>query len=172
MLWRRDRLSALAVLAIPGVCLAIMLRQELFFARFALPLLPPLALLGGVGISGLADWAGRRPGPAVSVAMTLIVLALVLVPATLATVRHDQLASTTDTRILAQRWLEDRAGGARVVTEVYGLPISWTGTVPPHDYRLQRVASLVDPAGVRRLACDGVRYFVQASLTSEREERL
>ncbi len=49
------------------------------------------------------------------------------------------------------------------------MALSWTGTVPPHDYRLQRVASLVDPAGVRRLACDGVRYFVQASLTSERE---
>src|SRR5439155_1181070 len=58
---------------------------------------------------------------------------------------------------------------ARVVTEVYGLPISWTGAAPPRGYRLQRVASLVDPSAVRRLACDRVRYFVQASLTSERE---
>jgi 4-amino-4-deoxy-L-arabinose transferase-like glycosyltransferase len=169
VLWRRDRLAALGVLAVPAACLTIMLRQELFFARFALPLLPLLALLAGVGIGALAEAAGRRLKPVASAALTLVVLALVLLPSTLATVRHDQLATTTDTRILAQRWLEEQAGGARVVTEVYGLPISWTGSVAPPGYRLQRTASLADPAAIRRLACDGVRYFVQASLTSERE---
>jgi hypothetical protein len=56
-----------------------------------------------------------------------------------------------------------------VATEVYGLPISWTGSPPTRGYQLRRLAALVDPAGVRRQACDGVRYFLVASLTSERE---
>ena len=65
-LGRRDWLALAAVISVPVACLSIMLRQELFFARFALPLLPPLAILAGLGIGALAEAiqpavADRRP---------------------------------------------------------------------------------------------------------------
>jgi hypothetical protein len=168
-LWWRNRLALVALLATLAACLAIMLRQQLFFARFVLPLLPALALLAGLGASALAGLAVRRLGSVGGTVLAAGGLALILLPAVLVTVRHDQLATTTDTRVLAQRWLESRASGTRVATEVYGLPISWTGAAPSRGYQLRRVSALVDPDGVRRLACDGVRYFLMASLTSERE---
>jgi len=168
-LGRRDQFLLAGLLSVPVACLAIMLRQELFFARFALPLLPPVAILGGLGVGGLAEVASRRLGEGKGKALALGVLLIALVPGGRFTLRHDQLATTTDTRLLAQGWLERRAGGAKVATEVYGLPLNWSGGTGVRGYRLQRVAALVDPASVKRLACDGTRYFVTASLTSERE---
>ena len=168
----RGRGALVAVLAVPLLCLAVMLRQELFFARFALPLLPPLAMLAGVGVVGLTRlgvsgvWA-RSIG--VETVVLLVVLGVVVLPEALTTVRHNQLATTTDTRVLARRWLRQRGDGARVVTEVYGQPIAWAGSEAVRGFRLQRVASFVDPTLVMRLACDDYRYFLMVSLTAERE---
>jgi hypothetical protein len=168
---RRSWRPLLAELAVPVACLAVMLRQELFFARFALPLLSSLALLAGLGVTVTVRLALRRPRVRMALVASLatVLLAGVLLPEILLTVRHDQLATTTDTRVLARRWLQQRGDGARVATELYGQPLLWDGSVAPRGFRLQRVASLVDPAVVGRLACDGTRYFLVASVTSERE---
>jgi hypothetical protein len=161
----------LAQVAVPLTCLAVMLRQELFFARFALPLLPSLAILAGVGVASLAGLVVRtaRLQIVAVAAVTSIVLIVVLIPESVLTVRHNQLATTTDTRVLARRWLRQRGDGVRVATENYGQPIPWAGNEAPRGYRLQRVGTFVDPVVVGRLACDGTRYFLVASLTSERE---
>jgi len=171
----RGRGALAAVLAVPLLCLAVMLRQELYFARFALPLLPSLAMLAGIGVAGLIGF-GVSGAPARSirvmameVAVVLAVLGVVLLPEALTTVRHNQLATTTDTRLLARRWLRQRGDGARVATEIYGQPLAWTGSEALRGFRLQRHPSFVDPGLVTRLACEGTRYFLVASLTSERE---
>jgi len=172
--WRSWRVLA-AVLAVPLLCLAVMLRQELFFARFALPLLPPLAMLAGIGVVGLTRlgvagaWARSIGVRAVETVVILTVLAVVLLPEALTTIRHNQLATTTDTRTLARRWLRQRGDGARVASEVYGQPLVWAGSEAVRGFRLQRVTSFVDPSVVTRLACDGNRYFLMVSLTAERE---
>jgi 4-amino-4-deoxy-L-arabinose transferase-like glycosyltransferase len=168
-LWRRDRLALTAVLSVPAAYLGIMLQQALFFARFALPLLPPLAVLAGLGVGALTEALGQRVGTRRAPALGAAMLAVVLLPAAWTTLQIDRLATTTDTRILAQRWLDEHAEGSRAVTEVYGQPITWTGGAGSRGYRLQRTAALVEATTIRRLACDGVRYFVVASLTSERE---
>jgi hypothetical protein len=167
----RARLVLLATAIVPIGCLAVMLRQELFFARFALPLLPSLAVLAGIGTVMLARWAARPVGarPAVLAALALAVLAGQLMPEIVTTVRHNLLATTTDTRVLARRWLRQRLDGARVVTEVYGQPIAWEGNESPRGYRLLRVPNLAEVSTVRRLVCDGNRFFIVASLTAERE---
>ena len=74
--------------------------------------------------------------------MLLVVLGVVLLPEALTTVRHNQLATTTDTRVLARRWLRQRGDGARVATEVYGQPLAWTGSEALRGFRLQRVCEL------------------------------
>jgi hypothetical protein len=101
--------------------------------------------------------------------MASAILGVVLLPEAMTTVRHNQLATTTDTRVLARRWLQQRGDGARVAAELYGQPIVWEGSAAPRGYRLQRVSSFSDPSTVGRLACEGTRYFLVASLTNERE---
>jgi len=157
--------AALAVLlAAPLLYLAVMLRSELFFARFAIPLLPFLAVLAGLGVG----WLARLPPRSVMRgALVAGVLAVALAPQVAAVLRHDALATTPDTRVLADEWLAAHAGGTVAAAEVYGLPLAWAGR-SPRPYRLQRVGSFAEPATVRRLACDGARYLLVASLTSER----
>jgi hypothetical protein len=168
---RRSKEALAAELAVLALCLGVMLRQELFFARFALPLLPSLALLAGAGVVGLVRLAVRGPRvrPSLVGGLAAAVLVIVLVPELLTTIRHDQLATTTDTRVLARRWLTQRGDGARVATELYGQPLLWTGSILPRGFKLVRVGSFVEPSTVNRLACDGSRLFLVASLTSERE---
>jgi hypothetical protein len=177
-LGRRSKEVLAAEVAVLALCLGVMLRQELFFARFALPLLPSLALLAGAGVIGLVRLtvpASRLAVPASRLQPSLVgglaaaVLAVVLLPEILTTIRHDQLATTTDTRVLARRWLTQRGDGARVATELYGQPLLWAGSILPRGFKLQRVGSFVEPSTVNRLACDGNRLFLVASLTSERE---
>jgi hypothetical protein len=162
---------AVAGVIVPLGCLAVMLRQELFFARFALPLLSSLAILAGIGTVALARLGVVRSAaqPAWVAALTLAVLAVQLLPEVATTVRHDQLATMTDTRVLARRWLRQRLDGARVVTEVYGQPIAWAGNEQPRGYRLQRVPNFAETSTISRLVCDGNRFFIVASLTAERE---
>jgi len=171
VLAQRSPWMLLAQLAVPLVCLAVMLRQELFFGRFALPLLPSLALLGGVGVVALARIGahGSRSPVVAAAALSLVVLLSALVPAIMTTARHNQLATTPDTRLLALQWLRERPDSPRVATETYGQPIVWEGSQAPRGYRLQRIGSFVDPATVSRLACDDTRYFLVANLTAERE---
>jgi hypothetical protein len=169
----RNRWALVAEAIVPVVCLGVMLRQELFFARFALPLLPSLAILAGLGVVAVVRLAlrdpRRQPRVAVLAGLAAIVIAGVLLPEMLVTVRHNQLATTTDTRVLARRWLNQRGDGARVATELYGQPLLWAGSVSPRGFRMQRVGTFVDPNTVTKLACDGTRLFLVASLTSERE---
>jgi hypothetical protein len=169
----RNRWALVGELAVLAVCLGVMLRQELFFARFALPLLPSLAILAGLGVTAVVGLARRGPRPqpraAVLVGLAAIVTGGVLLPESLTSIRHNQLASTTDTRVLARRWLQQRGDGSRVATELYGQPLLWAGSIAPRGFRLQRVGSFVDPNTVTKLACDGTRLFLVASLTSERE---
>jgi 4-amino-4-deoxy-L-arabinose transferase-like glycosyltransferase len=167
----RSREALVAELSVLALCLGVMLRQELFFARFALPLLSWLALLAGPGVMGAVRLAvhGRQVRPALMGGLAAVVLAVALLPEIVTTVRHDQLATTTDTRVLARRWLTQRGDGARVATELYGQPLLWAGSVLPRGFRLQRVGSFVEPTTVSRLACDGTRLFLVSSLTSERE---
>jgi hypothetical protein len=93
-----------------------------------------------------------------------------VLPEALTTIRHNQLATTTDTRVLARRWLRQRGDDARVATEVYGQSLAWAGSEAVRGFRLQRVTSFADASLVTRLACDGTRVFLVASLTAEREQ--
>ena len=78
----RRPLVLVATVAVPIVCLAVMLRQELFFARFALPLLPPLAMLAGVGTIALARFGVLQSGtkPVWVAILAALVLVVQLLP--------------------------------------------------------------------------------------------
>jgi hypothetical protein len=164
-LLRTDPWRSAALLACPVVYLALMVRNELFFARFVLPLLPFVALFGAVGVAWLASLvaAGWRRWLAIGLA-----LAAIGVPSGLDVARHDRLATTPDTRVLAQAWARERAGDALVAAQLYSLPIGWAGERARRP-RLRRFQSLADSADLRRLACDGARYVMIASFTAERE---
>ncbi len=101
---RTPRRAAL-VGAVPLLYLAGMLSKDLFYYRFALPLLPFLAL----SAAPAWVWSMRRlPGSdRAQAAVLVIVVSLASAQPALSLLRHDWLAARDDTWIQAVDWLED-----------------------------------------------------------------
>ncbi len=105
---RRDIPPAakLSVLLFPLAFYALIGNSQLAFQRYALPLLPTVALLAALGTHGAAQWAGRRSPSehAGTVRRLVVALALALALPNAATVlRHDLLLREPDTRSVLRR---------------------------------------------------------------------
>lgn len=108
-------------------------------ARYLTPLLPVLLLLeAGLLADACRRLAGRRAGVALAVATALVAFQPLL-----AILGHNRIASRTDTRVMATRWLDENLPpGSRIafagsVLMPYGQP------QPPRDARV--VAHGLDP---------------------------
>ena len=100
--WRRDRVPLAILLATPVLYLIFMFPQRLFFARFAIPLLPYLAVLAGYGIRGLP---ACLPGAAQNRLVLLLLAAAAAQPLAMS-IQSDLLLGRQDTRSLAAAWIE------------------------------------------------------------------
>ena len=120
-LWlaRRDR-ARLVLLAFPVLLYVGLLTRTNGFARYAIPLVPFLALAAGDLLDSgarLVSSRWRLPGKAVAGALALM-LALVAVPSLLNDVRFDVYAGGPDTRQAATAWIEANIpAGASIVED-------------------------------------------------------
>ena len=111
-LWRRGR-ADLALLAFLATAYLLIGFSHEVFIRYVLLLLPALCLLAG----GLARVAGGSRSRSAAIAA---VAGILLVPSLAASVASDRLLATTDTRVLAARWLEANApAGSEVMIDSY-----------------------------------------------------
>ncbi len=128
--------TALFLLACPALYLAGMLTKELFFWRFALPLLPFLALLAAVAWTDVARRVAalivRAPaGPVASAVVAALLLALGSAEPAAKLARHDQLLTRDSTWMQARAWLLDNLPqGAWLLVEGY------PPRFPPGRFRL------------------------------------
>ncbi len=160
--WHRWR-AALLLGGFPAAYLLFMATKALFFVRFALPLLPFLALFAAFGLWTLVRWL--VPDRARGTALALAGLVALAQP-TLAVVQHNLLISREDTRVLASRWaLEHLVGQGLVATDKLALPPpgeSWPADVPFED---QDRVFRYDVASYRQRQ---YRYLVTSSFTLDR----
>jgi hypothetical protein len=167
LLWRRPTLG-LVLLAVPLLYLAVMLRQQLFFARFALPLVPFACLLAGYGLHSI--WPGSRPRWPRAAPLAAASLAAVLWPMALSA-RHDLLASQTDTRVEAWRWaVANLPAGSSIAAQIYALPIGETGDELQNMRTVKSFGGLTDSGSFREITCGGYRYVLTASFQHDRQQ--
>ena len=117
LLFQRPRVCLL-LLSFPASYLAFFLsRSDLFFARFAIPVLPFICILAAYGV--LCLLRSIRPGTVKAV--VFIVAALLLVfPPLLLDIRHNTLLRAEDTRLLLGRWVENNIPpGSKIAVEGY-----------------------------------------------------
>lgn len=143
---------------------AVVAASPVMLARYMTPLLPALALLEGSAIAALVDalakrsaranaWLGDREGrrTAVALALTAALMAASLASA----IAHERLASREDTRVAAQRWLEQNAPARSRVLVVGTVFFPWGAPqVPP-----PLVQAPLPPPGVG-LAQAGIDFVV------------
>jgi hypothetical protein len=168
---KRRPTVGLVLIAFPLAYFVFMLRSQLFFVRFALPVVPFLCLLAGAAVVRLGEMAAQR-GRAIG-ALTMAVLTIAAVAQTTAdTVRHNVLIAREDTRALASEWaVANVPPGAKLQVEEYTIrdrrPRAYGGPVWKLDTDLLDVNQLkrADPLEPLR---GQTRYFMISSFQQDR----
>jgi hypothetical protein len=169
LLARERRREAVVLLAFPLAYVLFMLRTELFFVRFALPLTPFVCLFAACGVTLVAK-AVKLPALRVAVGLSLAVAALVHPAANV--IAHNVLIANEDTRALAARWAVEHVPHDRMVlVEDYTIrdrrPRAYGGPAWQLDTDLFSVndVSPADPAAELR---GRPRYVIISSFQYER----
>ncbi len=168
----RTRPATLAVLAaFPVAYLVFMVRSDLFFVRFALPAVPFLCLLAGVGVVAVANALDRRNVAPAGLLAAMLSMS-VLGQTSLDTVRHNQLLGEDDTRVLAARWALANVGRcSKMAVEEYTIrdrrPRAYGGPAWQLDTDLLDVNEIkrADPTAPLR---GTTRYFMLSSFQGDR----
>jgi 4-amino-4-deoxy-L-arabinose transferase-like glycosyltransferase len=181
LLARRRPREAAVIAAFPVAYLLFMLRTELFFARFALPVVPFLCLLAACAVvllvEGVRGLIGRRVGPpptgrrlAPVVGGGLAVVALIQPAYDVAL--HNTIIGREDSRVLAADWaLANIPPDAKVALEEYTIrdrrPRAYGGPSWRLDTDLFNVNSVpgADPAAALR---GRYQYVIVSSFQYER----
>ena len=169
--WRHDRSRAVLLLSFPVVYLAFMLPKELFFVRFALPLLPFCCLFAAYG-----TWAIVRPiRPAWQPFSFAAVLLLALAQSLGNDLRHNQLLLQADTRILAVHWVQlNLPARARLAMSPYALQdTSWQHNSylsPDIEDRIGPIEFGPDGETIRGFRERNVQYIALSSFIYERTD--
>ena len=146
LLVRRDRRGALLLLAAPALYLAVMLNKTLFYWRFALPLLPFLAVAAGAAWEAVA----RRLAPTRTRAALAVLVVLASVQPVASLARHDWLLSQLPTWLLARDWIVEHVPPGEVV-----FLIGYPPSLPPGRYeRTLSDANLEQLARLSRAGSD------------------
>jgi hypothetical protein len=115
--WRRSGRPLLALGAVYCVVTYLVIgSSRVHFARFVTPLAPVLALLVADLVLAASERVAPRPGLRTSF-LALMVLLLVAEPLASA-VAYDRIAAQTDTRVLAQRWMQEHLPRNALVAEI------------------------------------------------------
>lgn len=168
VLLRRRSAVGLALAAGPLVYLGYMAGKVLFFARFALPLVPFGCLFAAYGLVRL--WSTVRTRGARVLLATVACLAA-LGPPALLSIRLDGLARLTDTREQARQWiLANVRPGTRLAAQTYSLPYALQGDDLEWTYEITFFTLFSDAQRFYELACAGNRYILVSSFRWEREQ--
>lgn len=164
---RQNWRLALVLLAFPVGYGLFMARQQLFFARFALPLAPFFALFAAYAAIRLGAWIpAARARPAVVAALVLSGLA----PSVWAVITHNVLVSRPDTRVVAFEWLRANVPtGTKMAIEDYTIrdrrPKAYLDDGRVFDTDLINVNELRDPNPVLR---GSFEYVIVSSFNADR----
>jgi len=157
--WRRPP-GSLALLAYLAVAASGLLRSATVYYRYAMPLLPALAILAGALVADFAERASRGASPTsrrLVPAGVALALAALLVPDLVRSLRSNALLARTDTRTLARDWiLANVPAGAKIAATDLANPQGKPSLAGRND--------LVAFEGVGQARAAGIEWVLSDSL--------
>lgn len=166
-LFHRRRLIGYVLAVCPLVYLVFMAGKPLFFARFALPLVPFVCLFAAYALVSL--WS-KAQSPRSRAAFAALACLLVLAQPTILSFRLHGLTGETDTRRLAKQWVwENTPPGTQVAAQSYSLPGMFDGDPFWRAFDLTVFTPFSEPDVLRELACSGNRYVLISSYRWDRQ---
>jgi 4-amino-4-deoxy-L-arabinose transferase-like glycosyltransferase len=169
-LWRRRRVD-LVLLTLPVFGFFYMQRQEMYFVRWLMPFLPPMAVLAAetlrAGIRRLSGKVNHYSPPVVRY-LPLVITILLTLPSTYVALRADYVFSQLDTRTEALNWIRQNIPpgstlAAEVLSPLFGPPLA----MPSLDIGPYNFAPVPD-GGVAEIDLPqyrewGVQYIIASS---------
>jgi len=135
----RPRPGTVAATAFVATTFVVLLLSKLLFYRYILIPFPAMALLAGVLVADLIEFASVRLGERLGTAIVAAGFSLLLMPSLVRDIRLDRLLKRTDTRILALRYIEQHEPCGTTIAEINQLiplgkvPLSSCYRVVPFD---------------------------------------
>ena len=155
-------------MSLPVVMYLVLGRQQMFFARFILPAVPALVVLGSCLLEKIVSSLVRSR----SIMMATASIAAVLVGGQplAAVLRHDALLTSTDTRTQAKTWIEANiAENSKIAVDwpVHGPPLATQEKGVPNSTRLYDV-TIVGGSGLSEHSAEyyrenGYDYLIASS---------
>lgn len=180
IVWRSKR--AFIILSLPILLYIMMGRQQMYFARFMMPAIPPLLLWSAnVLDEAVGKWASTSKR---TISLALIALAVTIQPL-VNSIRLDAILEKEDTRTLAKTWIESNIpDGSKIALDwpFHGPPLSSNEQTTPESMHLYDVV-IVGGSGLDMKPVDwyrdnGFDYLISSSfihdipLTSKEKQAL
>ena len=137
----RDRVSIL-LLSFPLLYFLLMGSTRHYFARYALPLAPFMALFAAEAVAAAAGWMRAKQGARLGWGLKALPVVVAIVQPLACSIRHDILLTRQDTRTLAKQWIDANIGeGAKIAVDwpVHGPPLSTPERAAPNSERVYDV---------------------------------
>ncbi len=147
-LWRRRRVD-LVLLTLPVLGFFYLQRQEMYFVRWLMPFLPPMAVLAAETVRGICESANLRISESLFVIRrsslvvrhsSLVIIILLTLPSTYVAWRADYIFTQLDTRTEALHWIRQNIPpGSNLAVELlsppWGPPLAMPGLeIGPYDF--------------------------------------
>ena len=154
-------------LAIPAFIVAYLVVASLpprHYERNLLPIVPYLAISGGIATAWLLGWAGSRrtianARPRLGAGLVTIALVACLIPPALVSAQVTNAMRQPETRLIARRWLLDHVPErTKIAREVY------TPQFDPSEFRVEGSYFLFQHT-LDDYRAGGVRYLIASSRT-------
>lgn len=170
LLVKRRPLAAALIGAYPVSYLGLMLGVKLFFARFAVPVLPFFCLAAAWGILALA---GAVRSPAQRAALLAVLVLAASAQPLWNDLQHRRILSQPDTRVLAYAWLEvNLPTGARIIADDYSVRDRRPrADLPDRDRFDLDVVNSVSEQELAAYRQRGYQYAVTSSFQAQRFSR-
>ncbi len=180
----RHRRVDLLLLTFPLLGFIYMQRQEMYFARWLMPFLPPLALLTAEGVRGAMVCLSNRltqrrlslSRGSVVPTIYLILLLLLTAPSTYTAARAAEIFRQPDTRSQALAWVEQHIPPSETVAVAllgppWGPPLAMPGlAVGPYNFVPVPDGGLME-VPLSQYQAWGVRYLIASSFHYDRRLR-
>jgi len=152
--WGQERLKWALALVFPLLYFYFVAHQNIVFARYLLPLVPSLALLGAAAVVWIVDTVKRMTvSESARQAITVLLTLLAIVPPAYTSIQFNALESRVWTTEQAYRWIVRTLPGGTTVciegTVTFHLPAAYRST---HVIQLRRKG---DAAGFQH---EGIQY--------------
>jgi hypothetical protein len=132
-LWRHRRHDILLV-SFPLLVFVYMQRQEMYFVRWMMPLIPPMCVLAAETMRAVVEWLlNKRTRLRWSTAtISLTAIAVLTLPSTIMTIKADYVFAQPDTRTEALEWISknippDSQLAARIISPPWSPPLAMPG---------------------------------------------